>query len=174
MPLQGPEFLFQITEGDAVFAPAPQPLPEWVPTLLFFAPALACLVWYVFWWRSNPGAVQVAHLRRVRAVRGALDRLLRLHRESPVEVAGQVARIVREYLRERWVMAASATTPTEIAAALHLALPSELIEQVAAFSAPATPPISAQCVRRRYADRRSRNSFKLGRARLKPNHAAET
>jgi hypothetical protein len=135
-PLQGPEFLFQLTESDDTLEPTPGPTPVsgWEPIAIFFGPLLACLVWYIWWLRRNPGAAQMARFRRLRAVRTALDELHGLHGKPDHSVAGRIARLVRAYLHERWALPTSATTPSEIEFGLtKVSLPPGLIQHAVKF-----------------------------------------
>lgn len=134
MPMQEPEFLFHIAEGPAVLA-RQSPRSGWPEMLLaFVVPGLACAGWYGWWRYRHPDEAKLAHLRRSRAVRHALDELRRLHEISAARMADAVARIMRGYFHERWDLPAAAGTPAEIAQYLqrHL-LPAALIEQARTF-----------------------------------------
>ena len=134
MPMQEPEFLFHIAEGPAVLT-RQSPRSRWPEMLLaFFGPALVCAGWYAWWRYRHPDEAKLAHLRRGRAVRHALDALRRLHENSAARLADAIARIIRGYFQERWDLPATAGTSAEIE--LHLqgrSLPADLIEQARAF-----------------------------------------
>jgi hypothetical protein len=134
MPMQEPAFLFHIAEGpDALTRQSPRSgWPEMI--LAFFGPALLCIGWYSWWRYRHPDEAKLAHLRRSRAVRHALDQLRGLHESSAVRLADASARIMRAYLHERWDMPASDSTPAEIDAHLRRrSMPAELIESARAF-----------------------------------------
>ena len=136
VPLQGPEFLFHLTDRHDVPAPtlAPAPVSDVVPFFIFLAPLAACFAWYLWWLRHNPGAAQLAQYRRFRAVRAALDELNSLQRKPDGASVGRIAALVRTYLCERWNLPSTATTPSEVEGGLKNGLLSTaLMEQTTAF-----------------------------------------
>src|SRR5262249_35675805 len=134
MPMEEPEFLFQIAAGPAMLAHQ-SPHAGWPKMLLaFFAPALVCGAWYALWRYRHPDEAKLAHLRRSWAVRHALNELHRIHESSSARLADAVTRVMREYLQERWDLPANASTPAEIAQHLQSRLlPATLVEQTRAF-----------------------------------------
>lgn len=134
VPLEEPEFLFQITRGYAVLKGQPAPPPTMAPVLLLIIPGLACFAWYVWWRAFSPGAAEIAGFRKFHAVRIALDELRRIRGEDDAGVSARIAAIVRNYLQARWLLPASLATPSEIARALAQAkLQSLMIERTREF-----------------------------------------
>src|SRR5262249_16001260 len=87
MPMEEPEFLFQIGAGPAMLAHQ-SPHAGWPKMLLaFFAPALVCGAWYALWRYRHPDEAKLAHLRRSWAVRHALNELHRIHESSSARLA---------------------------------------------------------------------------------------
>jgi hypothetical protein len=134
MPMQEPEFLFHIPDGPALLK-REAPRSGWPAMLLAFAvPGLLCGGWYAWWRFRHPDEAKLAHLRRSRAVRHALDELRRLRESSAARLADAVASVMRAYLHERWDMSATASTTVEIHEYLRRrSISAELVKQTWAF-----------------------------------------
>jgi hypothetical protein len=119
IPLDAPEYLFEVATGTEVldrepFAPAPG---LWL--LLAAAGPLAAGGWYAVWRRLYPDALRLARIRRSRAARRAVDAIRRAGR-SP-DPAGTIAAAVLGYLRARYPLPPGAETPGELGGALRAA-----------------------------------------------------
>lgn len=127
VPLADPEHLFALPplEPGAPFAPCGR---AWAAAALFGP--LAALGWFLAWRRVYPGAARLAHLRRSRAARRALDAVRRAGRAADPPAATAAALL--DYLRARFPVPESAATPGEIGDALRAAaVPPELAAFVA-------------------------------------------
>jgi hypothetical protein len=108
-PIVAPAVFFNMPDVNR-FPPKP---PRWYWYALFIGAPLIGAAYVVRYWRRHPGEVRLAQIRRVRAVRRALNALNR------TEEAGAVAVIFREYLVERIGISPPAQTPREIALELE-------------------------------------------------------
>lgn len=128
-PMWEADRLFAVTTGpevlDAPFVPS-----QWAWVAVATSGPLAAGAWFFAWRRIFPDAARMAHLRRSRAARRALDSIRRAHRAP--DPPATVAAAVLGYLRTRFPLPDSAVTPTEIGAALVEAnVPEEMAEQIA-------------------------------------------
>ena len=129
-PLDAPEFLFQPATGpDGIGTPPFVPCRwAWLAAALFGP--LAALGWFLAWRRVFPDAARLARLRRSRAARRATDAIRKAGRTPDPPAA--VVNAVLGYLRGRFPLSESATTPSEIAAALReFDVPADAAEQAA-------------------------------------------
>jgi hypothetical protein len=115
VPLQAPAGAQRLEPAVDVLARAAR----W-PTLgpaalaaIILLPPLGCLVWYWYWRRLNPDDARLAHRRRSRAARRALQHLAGLGRTPPERRAVLVPAAVTGYLHERLDLAAAEPTPAE-------------------------------------------------------------
>jgi hypothetical protein len=134
MPMQEPIFLFHIAEGPALLT-RQLPRSGWPEMLLaFFSPALMCAVWFGWWRYRHPDEAKLAHLRRSRSVRHALDELRRLSKHASPSQADDVASIFRLYLQQRLDLPQHAGTPAEVANYLNgRGYPTANVERVVAL-----------------------------------------
>ena len=128
-PMTEPDRLFRIATGPGVLdAPFVPDRWAWLAAALFGP--LAAGAWYLAWRRVYPNAARLAHLRRSRAARRAVDAIRRAYRAP--DPPATVAAAVLGYLRTRFPLPDSAVTPSEVAAALaESEVPGEVAEQVA-------------------------------------------
>jgi hypothetical protein len=84
-----------------------------IPLLFWFVPPLLAILWIAFSRWRNPTEARLARLRQSRAARRAIEQL------HEVEEMDSRVRIFREYLGERFQVPSTATTPSEILAALE-------------------------------------------------------
>ena len=130
VPIDAPEFLFQIATGPEVLGSGP-----FVPCRLAWLAAvcfgpLAAYGWFLAWRRVFPDAARLARLRRSRAVRRATDAIHKSQRAADPPAA--IASAVLGYLRARYPLPESAVTPSDIAASLkELKVSDEHAEQTA-------------------------------------------
>ncbi len=114
-------------------------LEPWTPgsltlMLLFVAPPLLGLCWYLTWRRLYPDAARLARQRRSRSARRALELLARSHKLPPPRRADVIAVAVSGYLRERLDFPAAEPTPAEVRRHLaRLACSAVVVEQAEAF-----------------------------------------
>jgi hypothetical protein len=90
--------------------------------LLFLAPPVLCLAWYVAWLRWFPDAARLAGRRRSRAARLALKKLAAVPAgKATKETAERVVAIVCDYLHQRLELTSAEPTPGEVAGHLEQA-----------------------------------------------------
>ncbi|MFL5341783.1 MAG: hypothetical protein ACJ8F7_16685 [Gemmataceae bacterium] len=131
MPMQEPEFLFQVAKESAVLAPRPEAHDTVYTVLALLLPAIVCGAWYIWWRLRDPNAAALAQLRRTAVVRGALDEIQRVRGPADAATAGRLGRAILGYLRERFGLAASISTPAEVTTALlRVGLPAENLRRV--------------------------------------------
>jgi hypothetical protein len=85
-----------------------------IPAIAAAGPPLVCGAWYAVWRRRHPDAARLAGQRRSRATAVALREL-----QKATDDAGGVHTAVCEYLRSRFGLPATATTPAEVDAFLR-------------------------------------------------------
>jgi hypothetical protein len=112
VPVQGPAGVYELTTGPEVLSRQGTGWPLFL--VLGLGPPVLCGLWYVLWRRRYPGAARLARQRRSRAAEQAIQGLAALKGEGASQVAGLVAR----YLRQRLDLPAAEPTPRE--AARHL------------------------------------------------------
>jgi hypothetical protein len=138
VPIDAPAVAFELATAPAVLArETPWQLPG-VPVLLvvILAPPLGCAAWYLTWKRLYPNAARLARQRRSRAASQALHALRRARpsRLTPEQRAALAARVVADYLHQRFDLAAAEPTPDEAADHLKgVGCSSGLIERAAGF-----------------------------------------
>lgn len=111
--LEAPERFFALPDPNRA---AERP-PSWLAWIgLFVVLSIAPSVWIYFWRHRNPDGVRLANLRRIRAVREALDGLDRAGR-SPDPVAAAM-RVFHGYLASRFGAMAASPTPGDISQAM--------------------------------------------------------
>jgi hypothetical protein len=88
---------------------------SYLTALALAVPPLLAAGWYAIWRRRNPDAARLTHIRRSRAAAVALRMLGQDSDDSPRQVRGAV----EEYLRARFGLPQSATTPAEVIACLR-------------------------------------------------------
>ncbi len=136
VPLQAPEFAYQLATGPELLAertPWRLPGPAWL-ALLLAAPPLLCAAWYAGWRRLNPDAARRAAQRRSRAARLALEALRGARRVPAEQQAVRAAAAVSDYFRERLDLTVAEPTPAEVAGFLKgKGLSVGLTEQAAHF-----------------------------------------
>ena len=114
IPLEGPSHFFDEDPSPrGSGSPSPPSAYWWT---LFILALLGTPTAVALWRRWNPDAARLAHIRRAKSVRTALDALLKA--EGSPDFAERVARAMLRYLAERWNLPASARTPREVMAAL--------------------------------------------------------
>jgi hypothetical protein len=129
VPMVEADRLFQVNAGPAVLNPPFLPA-QWMWFLAALFGPVAGVAWYLAWQRIYPDAARMAHLRRSRAARRALDAVRKSNRAP--DPPAIIAAAVLSYLRTRFPLPESAVTPSEIAAALLEAkVPSEMAEEIA-------------------------------------------
>jgi hypothetical protein len=137
-PVSAPATVFEFVDGDQVIR---REKPEAVPgaavlSVIAIGPPLACLMWFMVWSRVYPNAARRARQRRSRAARLALKQIRAAARLPANEQIECVARVVADYLRQRFDLPAAEPTPAEVAAHLRrVALPEELADHAARFFA---------------------------------------
>jgi hypothetical protein len=117
VPLDEPEHLFRVTTGPAVLDREPFDPGPWAWAAALAAGPVMGLVWYLSWRRVFPDAARLAHLRRTRAARRALDAIRKAGRSA--DPAGTIAAAVLGYLRARFPLPDGAETPPEIETGLR-------------------------------------------------------
>ncbi len=135
VPLRAPELAYVLASGPDLLAhglpwqtPRPAELAAWL-----LAPPLASLACYLAWWRLTPQAAR-ARRRRRRATRLALSSLQAAAALAPAACAERSARVVADYLRERYELPVAEPTPAEVAAHLtRQGCPAPLAEQAERF-----------------------------------------
>ncbi|MCI0705385.1 MAG: hypothetical protein L0241_30360, partial [Planctomycetia bacterium] len=130
VPLEAPEFLFTNETGPDVLGSSPHvPGMKGWAVMILVGPLVA-LGWYLVWRRIFPDAARLAKLRRSRAARRALETIRKAARTH--DPPATIAAAVLGYLRTRFPLPESASTPSEIASALReFGLPFEVAEQTA-------------------------------------------
>jgi hypothetical protein len=93
----------------------PRNVKSYSAALAFVAPPLLGVVWYGIWRRRNPDAARLANIRRSRAAAVALRVLTHAGDDPP----RQVRHAIEEFLRARFGLPQSATTPPEVLAYLR-------------------------------------------------------
>jgi hypothetical protein len=136
VPLEAPESAFQLRTGPGLLArEEPWRLPSGgVLLACLLIPPLAAGLWYLGWRRLHPDEAWRLQQHRSRAARRALDRLHGGRRLAGTEQIDHVARVLADYLRERFAFPAAEPTPVEIAA--HLArhnLTAALVDRASGF-----------------------------------------
>lgn len=116
IPLGEPDHLFAITTGPAVLRKPTLTLGWWTWLAVALLPPVLAVMWYLGWRQMFPGAAQLAHLRRSRAARRAVDAIRRATRTA--DPAGATAAAVLDYLRTRFPLPPGAVTPSEVRDAL--------------------------------------------------------
>ena len=119
VPLDAPEFLFEINTGPQVLDRGPFAPGSATWALLVALGPLLAGGWYVAWRRLYPDAVRLARIRRSKAARRAVDAIRRAGRSA--DPAGTIAAAVLGYLRARYPLPPGAETPTELGDALRAA-----------------------------------------------------
>lgn len=132
IPLDEPAHLFAVTTGPAVLGRSPFTAGSWAWWLVAFGPPVLAGAWYVAWRRVFPDAARLAHLRRSRAARRAVDTIRRAKRAA--DPPGTIAAAVLGYLRARYLLPSGAATPGEVHASLvELQVPTAECDAVAGF-----------------------------------------
>jgi hypothetical protein len=131
IPLDGPQYLFDIATGPALLdEPIVPGAGAWL-VLLLAGPVLAA-GWWLAWRQVYPDAARLARLRRTRAVRRVTDAIRRAGRTA--DPAAAIAAAILGYLRARFPLPPEAETPPEVREALISAgLPASTADDVAAF-----------------------------------------
>jgi len=114
-PAPMPDQVYELMEGPELLRndrALPSPGPAAVLLLLLAPPAL-CAGWYITWRRLYPDAARLAHRRRSRAARQALEAL---HAATNEDGAPKTtAAVLANYLRQRADLTAAEPTAAEVA-----------------------------------------------------------
>jgi hypothetical protein len=129
VPMVEADRLFRVATGPEVLT-APFVPGRWAWVVAGLLGPLVCVAWFFAWRRIYPDAARMAHLRRSRAARRALDAIRKSGRTP--DPPATIAAAVLGYMRMRWPLPESAVTPSEITAALVEAkVPSDMAEEIA-------------------------------------------
>jgi hypothetical protein len=123
------DHLFHVATGPEVLRTPFVPC-QWAWLAVGLFGPLAAGAWFLVWRRIYPDAARMAHIRRSRAARRALDAIRKSGRT--LDPPATIAAAVLSYLRTRFPLPESAVTPSEIAGELTEAqVPSEVAEDIA-------------------------------------------